>query len=85
MRFLEPAPHMALAKYYLDHGNRLPAFDILEAARRGHFEEAVFNQAFQLTFRGFDFSHDSRGGSDDPANFIRRSIAAQGTRRPPAF
>ena len=40
MRFLEPAPHMALAKYYVDRGNRLLAFDILEAARRTRFEEA---------------------------------------------
>ena len=29
MRYLEPAPHMALAKYFLDHGNRLLAFNIL--------------------------------------------------------
>jgi tetratricopeptide (TPR) repeat protein len=56
MQFLEPAPHMALAKYYLDHGNRLQAFDILEAARRSRFAESVFNQAFQFTFRGFDYS-----------------------------
>ena len=56
MRFLEPEPHMALAKYYLDHGDRLMAFNTLEAARRSRFEELVFNQAFQLTFRGFDYS-----------------------------
>jgi len=56
MRFLEPAPHMALAKYYLDHGNRLQAFYILEVARRSRFEEPVFNQAFQLSFHGFDYS-----------------------------
>jgi len=56
MRFLEPAPHMALAKYYLDRGNRLLAFDILEAARRTRFEEAIFNRAFQLSFRKFDYS-----------------------------
>ncbi|HYR75142.1 MAG TPA: tetratricopeptide repeat protein [Pyrinomonadaceae bacterium] len=56
LRFLEPAPHMALAKYFLDNGNRLQAFDILEAARRSRFEESVFNQAFQLAFRGFDYS-----------------------------
>src|SRR5258706_1802594 len=54
MHFLEPAPHMALAKYYLDHGNRLQAFYILETARRSRFEEPVFNQAFQLSFHGFD-------------------------------
>src|SRR5882672_1986502 len=55
MRFLEPAPHMGLAKYYLDHGNRLQAFNILETARRSRFEEPVFNQAFQLTFHNFDY------------------------------
>ena len=59
MKYLEPPPHMALAKYYLDHGNRLLAFDILEAARRGRFEEPVFNRAFQLTFRGFDDSESA--------------------------
>ena len=59
MRFLEPAPHMALAKYYLEHGNRLVAFDILEAARRTRFAEPVFNRAFQLTFRAFDYSQSA--------------------------
>ena len=57
MRFLEPAPHMALARYYLDHGNRLEAFYTLESARRGRFEEKTFNRAFLLAFRGFDNSN----------------------------
>src|SRR5690349_4379612 len=52
MRFLEPAPHMALAKYFRDKGNRLQAFYILENARRGRFEEDEFNKAFALAFRG---------------------------------
>ena len=52
MRFLEPAPHMALAKYFRDKGNRLQAFYILETARRGRFEEDEFNKAFALAFRG---------------------------------
>lgn len=56
MRYLEPAPHMALARYYLDHGNRVEAFNTLEAARRGRFEESIFNRAFLLTFHGFDNS-----------------------------
>src|SRR5260370_40400958 len=56
MRFLEPAPHMELAKYYLDRGDRLLAFNILEEARRSWFEEPDFNRAFQLTFQGFDNS-----------------------------
>jgi hypothetical protein len=48
MRFLEPAPHMALAKYFRDKGNRLEAFYILETARRSRLEEDEFNQAFAL-------------------------------------
>src|SRR5437660_1290839 len=59
MRFLEPEPHMALAKYFFNHGDRLEAFYILEAARRSHLEEKVFNRAFQLAFRGFDYGPDA--------------------------
>jgi len=56
MRYLEPEPHMALAKYYLDHGDRREAFFVLEGARRGTLEEAVFDRAFQAAFGGFDTS-----------------------------
>jgi tetratricopeptide (TPR) repeat protein len=56
MRFLEPEPHMALAKYYFDHGKPLEAFHILEAARRNRFEEKIFNLAFYRAFDGFDNS-----------------------------
>ena len=56
MRYLEPEPHMALAKYYFDHGDRIEAFFITEAARRGRFEEKVFNPAFYWAFDGFDNS-----------------------------
>ncbi len=59
MRYLEPPPHMALAKYYLAHDNRLLAFDILEAARRGRFEESVFNRAFHVSVRGVDDSESA--------------------------
>ena len=50
--FLEPASHMALAKYFHDKGNRLQAFYILESARRNRFEEKDFDEAFALGFRG---------------------------------
>ena len=56
MRYLEPEPHMALAKYYFDHGNRIVAFFTLEAARRGRFEEKIFDPAFYKAFDGFDNS-----------------------------
>jgi len=48
--YLEPAPHMALAKYYLEQGDRLQAFYLLEYARRARFPETEFNQAFQNSF-----------------------------------
>jgi len=52
MRFLEPGPHMALAKYFSEHGNRLQAFYILETARRTRFKEEEFDKAFAQVFRG---------------------------------
>src|SRR5882724_2445201 len=59
MRYLEPEPHMALAKYYFDRGDRIEAFFITEAARRGRFEEKIFNPAFYRAFDGFDNSQAS--------------------------
>jgi tetratricopeptide (TPR) repeat protein len=56
MGYLEPEPHMALAKYYFEHGNRIEAFWIVEAARRGRFEEKIFDPAFYRAFDGFDNS-----------------------------
>ena len=56
MRYLEPEPHMALAKYYFDHGDRIKAFFVAEVARRGRFEEKIFNPAFYRAFDGFDNS-----------------------------
>lgn len=54
MRFLEPEPHMALAKYFLDRGQRLTAFYVLEEARRGYIRGEVFDRAFLRAFEGFD-------------------------------
>lgn len=50
MRYLEPSPHFALARYYFNRGDKLQAFYLLEAARRGRFEESVFNKAFDKWF-----------------------------------
>jgi tetratricopeptide (TPR) repeat protein len=74
--FLDPAPHMALAKYFRDHGNRLQAFYILEAARRTRFEQEEFNAAFKTYFLGeepFDNSKEAEAKllaqlSRDPAS-----------------
>lgn len=51
-RFLEPDPHMLLARYFRDNGNPLQAFYILENARRGRFETEVFDAAFLKYFGG---------------------------------
>jgi tetratricopeptide (TPR) repeat protein len=73
MRYLEPTPHMALAKFYFDKGDRLQAFYILESARRGRFEDTIFNQAFLTTFgHSTDSDNDREApGLDD----YRRRIA----------
>jgi hypothetical protein len=65
VRYLEPHPHMALAKFYLDKGDRLQAFYLLEAARRGRFEESIFNQAFFDSFLKAT-SSDSDSKADTP-------------------
>ena len=62
MRYLEPEPHMALAKYFRDRGDRLEAFYVLEVARRSRFEEEEFNAAFKKYFLGekpFDNSREA--------------------------
>lgn len=62
MRYLEPEPHMALARYFRDHGDRLEAFWVLESARRERFEEVDFNAAFKKYFlaeKPFDNSKEA--------------------------
>lgn len=61
-RYLEPEPHMALAKYFRDRGDRLGAFYVLESARRERFEEEEFDAAFKKYFLGekpFDNSREA--------------------------
>ncbi len=52
VEYLQPAPHLALAKYYWQKGDRLQAFYISEYARRARFPEPIFNQAFANAFSG---------------------------------
>lgn len=54
MRWLEPEPHMALAKLISDRRDRLLAFYILENIRRTGFPKEVFDQAFDQVFRERD-------------------------------
>src|SRR5262245_47998800 len=65
-RYLEPRPHLALAKYHHDRGRRLLAFFVVEHARRRFSageraeggqppespEAKEFRQAFDEIFRG---------------------------------
>ena len=67
MHFLEPEPHMKLAKYFRDKGNRLQAFYILETARRRRFEETEFDKAFALAFRGSAPPDYVEGGAEGRA------------------
>ena len=49
-RYAEPDPHIALARYYHDKGNRLQAFLLIESARRGLFSKEQFDAAFERVF-----------------------------------
>lgn len=49
-RYLEPDPHMALARYHHDRGDRIQAFYLLEGIRRSQFEPPVFDAAFREHF-----------------------------------
>lgn len=48
LNYLQPAPHMALAKHYRDKGDRLQAFYLLEYARRARFSEIFLIRHFKL-------------------------------------
>ena len=52
VRYLEPEPHMALARHFRDAGAPLIAFNILESARRNRFPQEVFDRAFETHFLG---------------------------------
>jgi len=60
VHYLEPAPHMALAKFLWAHGDRLQAFYLLENARRNRFPQPEFDRAFAQTF-GTPSTRDGAG------------------------
>ncbi|MCI0637987.1 MAG: tetratricopeptide repeat protein [Gemmataceae bacterium] len=61
MDHFDPQPHMALAKFHHDRGNRLLAYYILETARRTRFEAKSFDAAFDTTFRSVKPFDNSKG------------------------
>ena len=50
VRYIEPEPHVALARYFHEKGNRLQAFLLLESARRGLVPKEQFDAAFERVF-----------------------------------
>jgi Tfp pilus assembly protein PilF len=61
MRYVEPEPHMALARHYYDKGNRLQSFLVLEHARRQLFPADQFDAAFEQTFLKREPFDNSKG------------------------
>src|SRR5262245_47473334 len=51
-RYLEPAAHLELARYYRDPGQRLLAFYICEGVRRTKVAPVVFDATFGRVFLG---------------------------------
>jgi tetratricopeptide (TPR) repeat protein len=50
VNYMQPEAHFALAKYYLDKGDKVQAFYILEYARRYRFSEKDFDVAYEAFF-----------------------------------
>jgi Tfp pilus assembly protein PilF len=72
VRFLEPVPHMELAKYFRAKGNRIQAFYTLENARRNRFDTKEFDDAFLRYFGGFSPLDNSKAEEAKYLN-LRRS------------
>jgi tetratricopeptide (TPR) repeat protein len=73
MRYLEPAPHMELARYFKQKGNLIQAFYVLENARRYRFEEKVFDEAFLKYFGGFAPLDNSKAEEDKYLALVKAS------------
>jgi hypothetical protein len=50
VNYMQPEAHFALAKFYLDKGDKVQAFYILEYARRYRFSEKDFDAAYEAFF-----------------------------------
>lgn len=50
LNYMQPEAHFALAKYFLDKGDKVQAFFIIENARRTRFSEADFDASYTAFF-----------------------------------
>ena len=57
LHFLSAEAHVGFAKALYDKGERLQAFFVLETARRQHFSQAEFDEAYRKTFRSESFDN----------------------------
>ena len=60
LHFFSVDAHVGLAKQQYDSGYRLQAFYTLETARREHFEQKEFTQAFRRIFQNDDFDNSAK-------------------------
>lgn len=76
LRYFEPEAHMALARHFRDAGRPLLAYNLLESARRGRFEQEVFDRAFETHFLGKrPFSNDKEAEAKLLARLAREPDA----------
>src|SRR5436190_23061148 len=57
LHFLSAEAHVGFAKALYDKGERLQAFFVLETARRQHFSQAEFDEAYRKIFRSESFDN----------------------------
>jgi len=70
LHFLSVEAHVGFAKALYDKGERLQAFFVLETARRQHFSQAEFDEAYRKIFRSESFDN---GGERESA--LRAALA----------
>lgn len=71
MRYLEPGPHMELAKYFRAKGNEIQAFYILETARRYRFDQKEFDAAYIKHFGGFAPLDNSKSEEEKYTSLVK--------------
>lgn len=76
--YLNPAAHFALANYYLEKGDKVQAFFIMEYARRYRFAQEDFDKAFINFFqqRSIEPNAAAKEALDDGYRFLKENDLA---------
>ena len=72
MNYMQPEPHLALARYHFQQGNKIQAFYIAENTRQS-FGDVKFDQAFSKVARVPLIVEPKLAGEDELRNYIKEN------------